>query len=119
MLAFLIGLLFIPHDTSVLTVHAQVPDPKSEWIESLIQCESQGSTTVKILDSDGYYSYGLGQFHLQTWLAFGKEFGTTKENIYDGDLQRIVIRDMLDKGMWKQWYNCGKKLNAEIGIYPT
>lgn len=89
--------------------------PQDRWIDSLAQCESMGSTTVKVLDTDGYYSYGLFQFHQATWLKYGKPFGATKENIYDGELQREVVRSMLDNGGSSHWYNCSKRL----GRYPA
>lgn len=115
MLALLLALVIGATPSPVLSVP---PDPQDVWIDALTQCESTGSTTVKVLDTDGYYSYGLGQFHMQTWLTFGKAFGATKDNIYDGDLQRVVIKDMLDKGLWRQWYNCGKLVIANYGPYP-
>lgn len=101
-----------PADLTRLTIPIPPPDSKSIWIDALAQCESHASTTVKILDTDGYYSYGLLQFHQSTWLKFGKKFGATKENIYDGELQRIVARDMLDNGLRNQWFNCQKSLGT-------
>jgi len=85
MLAFL-ALIFLsaPADPKVLTV--PIPDTKSIWISHLADCESHASTTVKVLDTNGKYSYGLLQFQMQTWLAYGKSFGATRENIFDAVL---------------------------------
>lgn len=113
LLALLIALYWSPPaDASVLTV--PMYDAKSEWIERLALCESSASTTIKILDTNGYYSYGLLMFQQKTWLAYGKKFGATKENIFDGDLQREVARSMLDAGGSDHWYHCSRRL----GEYP-
>lgn len=88
--------------------------PQSVWIDKLADCESNGSTTIKILDTNGYYSHGLLMFQMKTWLAYGKPFGATRENIYDGELQRKVAKSMLDDGGQGHWYWCSKRL----GDYP-
>ncbi len=116
MLAAVVVLMMLPtFDPAVLTIPT---DPKAVWIEQLAQCESGGRADIKILDTDGYYSYGMFQFHLRTWLDFGTAFGTTKENIYDGELQRKVVRAMLDDGLWRHWYTCGKRITNALGEYP-
>lgn len=121
MLAFLVLFWSAPFNPAVLTVpvaYAQEIDAKSEWIDALADCESTSSTTIKILDTNGYYSYGLLMFQQSTWLSYGKKFGATKENIFDGELQRKVARSMLDAGGQDHWYNCNKKLELKIGKYP-
>lgn len=116
---WVIGLLLaIPSPLlTVPIVHAE--DKKDIWLSALIDCESMGSTTVRVLDTNGKYSHGLLQFQLSTWLSYGKEFGATKKNIYDGELQKIVARNMLDKGLWRHWYNCSKRITSELGSYPA
>jgi hypothetical protein len=121
MLAAIVSLMMLGIDTSVLTVpivYAQEIDAKSVWIDGLADCESQSSTTIKILDTNGYYSYGLLMFQQKTWLSYGKKFGATKENIFDEELQRIVARSMLDNNGSGHWFNCNKKLELKIGKYP-
>lgn len=88
------------------------------WIEKLIACESMGSTTIRVLDTNGKYSYGLFQFQLSTWLSYGKEFGATKENIYNGELQRRVAKSMLDAGGWRHWYHCSRRVSSSLYPYP-
>ncbi len=120
MLALLLAAtLYFPFDARVLTVPTQtfveyVPDARDLWITKLGDCESHGSTTVRILDVNNKYSYGLLMFQMATWLHYGKDLGATRDNIYDPDLQRGVARTMLDAGGWKNWYNCANK----IGPYP-
>ena len=120
LLAFLAGLIMATGSSHILTVPAEmmvVPiDPKEVWIDKLIACESGGNEKIKVLDTNGYYSHGLVQFQMKTWLSFGKKFGTTKKNIYDGELQKKVVRAMLDDGGWKHWYQCSKIIGDE---YPA
>jgi len=71
--------------------------PQEVWMDSLAECESQGSTTIKVLDTNGYYSYGKYQYQMKTWLKY-KSLGTTKENIFNGDLQDTVTKYVLDSG---------------------
>ena len=94
------------------------PDPKMVWIEALHQCENP-ENVIKVLDTNGYYSYGYVMFQMKTWLAYGKEFGATKENIGDDELQKTVALSMLDDGFWRHWYNCGKIVQKSLGLYPV
>jgi hypothetical protein len=115
---FLVALLMTVNLTpSVLTVPILPPDPdpKSIWIDALAQCESMGSTTIKVLDTNGKYSYGLLQFQMGTWL----KYGGTKQNIYDGVLQTKIARGILDDGGWGNWYNCGRIVRKTLGDYPS
>lgn len=113
MLAFLISFWLSTVPLEVLTV--PIADPQEIWIDKLATCESNASTTIRILDTNNYYSHGLLMFQMKTWLAYGKKFGATKENIYDGELQRKVAKSMLDAGGQTHWYHCSKR----IGNYPV
>ena len=118
MLALIISLLMTANTSpTVLTV--PIPNPQTQWLTALSNCESNGSTTVRVLDTNGRYSYGLFQFQLGTWLAYGKDFGATKENIYSPDLQWEVAKSMLDAGGWKNWWNCGRDVEKSLGVYPA
>lgn len=87
-------------------------------MDALAHCESHASTTVRILDVNDRWSVGKYQYQYATWLAYSKQFGTTAENITDGDLQDRVTRYILDHGGWKNWYNCARKVSRSIGQYP-
>lgn len=120
MLAFVVSLMMTSFDPSVLTVpivHAEEIDRKEVWIEALHQCENP-KDVEKVLDTNDKYSYGYVMFQMDTWLSFGKKHGATRNNIGDNDLQRIVVRDMLSKGLWKHWYTCGKKVISKLGDFP-
>lgn len=94
------------------------PITQHQWIHQLGLCESGWSPNIKHLDSNDYYSYGVLQFQLGTWLAFGKQFGATKANIYDPALQEKVAVYLLDNGdswRWKTCYNLTKK---KLGAWP-
>ena len=111
---FISALMFMTADTSVLTVPVATTTPQEIWIDKLAMCESHGNDSAAIVDTNGYWSRGRFQFQLATWLHYGKAYGATRANIFDGELQEKVVREMLDAGGWRHWYNCGKRL----GPYP-
>lgn len=115
---WLLAVLFlVPSDPSKLTVPIMQPDPKEVWMEELHACENPDNVP-KILDTNGKYSYGPFMFQMDTWLSFGKPFGATPKNINDRVLQDKVARSMLDQGLWRHWYTCGKRTTAKLGEYP-
>lgn len=94
-------------------------DSLDTWLIALGEKESGNKAHIKHLDSDGNYAYGCLQFHMGTWLSYGKSQGATVENIYNCNLQRAVARKMiLDKYTnWKHWkYTV---LHKGIGLPPT
>lgn len=125
MLAALVAMVMASSSPSVLTAQWWIPiaeaaaSPKEIWIDKLALCESGNDSTIKILDTNGYYSYSTFQFQMSTWLKYGKPFGATKENIFDGNLQRVVVRSMLDAGGWRHWFTCGKSVSKLLGEYPS
>ncbi len=117
--SLLLAVIFlVPSPILTVPIVMAAPDPKSAWIDALAQCESEGSTTIKVLDTNHKFSYSVLQFQMATWLKYGKDFGTTKENIYDAGLQKSVARSMLDAGGADNWYNCNNELTKTIGAYP-
>src|SRR3982074_2397013 len=50
---------------SALAKNAQAADisPQQKWLSALAECKSHDDPTIKVLDTDGYYSYGRFQFH--------------------------------------------------------
>ncbi len=126
MLTFLAGVFFaVPVDMSKLTVpiipYVEATSTQDLWIEKLADCESQGSTTVKIWDTNAQWSIGWLQFQYKTWAKY-KKLGTTKENITDATLQKKVARYMLDNpketGGTFNWKNCAAKVAKSWGQYP-
>lgn len=122
MLALLIAILSLPvsPDLTIPQVYAQmvpISDYSTKqivWLNELEQCESMGSTTIRVLDTNNRYSYGILQFQMQTWLGYGKSFGATKENIYSKDLQEQVALSMLKNGGERNWWICSHR----IGDFP-
>ncbi len=44
----------------------------SSWLEILADKESGNRADIRVLDTNGKYSYGCLQFQMETWLGFGK-----------------------------------------------
>jgi hypothetical protein len=95
------------------------PDPKEVWIDALAECENrQWPELRRIVDVNGYYSYGPLMFQQATWLSYGAPFGATAENVYDEALQKTVTSAMLDDGGWRHWYHCAIQIETKLGSYP-
>jgi hypothetical protein len=102
--------------------------PQELWLASLEYCESQGRSDLRILDTNGYYSYGAFQFQMYTFLSYGKQYGVLDKSltieeargnkkdgpIYDVEIQKSIVIYMVEDGLDSQWYNCRKK----FGRYP-
>lgn len=93
----------------------------NDVLPGLIQCES-GGRDIKHLDSDGYYSYDVTQFHLLTFLNYGKQFGVLPTSTTEAQARVLIMQpalalqltsDMLEAGLWKQWFNCATKLGID------
>lgn len=92
------------------------PDKLNQWLDKLIQTESQGRTDIKILDVNDRYSYGCLQFQMPTFVAYGHKYGILSGNesnsnleslIMDCSIQRAIARHMIldDTSNWRNWYN--------------
>ena len=77
-------------------------------IPKLIVCES-GGRSVKVIDSNGYYSYGILQYQKRTWELFSKESGITGNPMVPADAIRMTIW-AVQNGKIGHWRNCARKL---------
>lgn len=122
-----LGLLFTAHLAPMtLTVNLEtvpIVDPieikKQEWMFALAKCESGGNDTIKVWDTNSKWSVGRYQYQYSTWLKYSKRFGTTRENITNGELQDEVTRYVLDTTGSGDWYNCAKAIKKSLGEYPS
>lgn len=110
------------------TVRPGLSRPKELWLASLEYCESQGRSDLRIIDTNGYYSYGAFQFQMGTFIGFGKQYGVLDKDmtyeeargvnkdgpIYDQQIQKEIVVHMVEDGLDYHWYNCTKK----FGHYP-
>lgn len=108
-------LLTTSMNLSVLTIDLTTVDPKQPWLDALHQCENPNNIE-KVWDVNNQWSYGKYQWQMKSWLNYKKQ-GATKENIGSDEMQDKVTRYVLDNGGWRNWYRCGKKLNATLGLY--
>lgn len=117
-------LAYPPTDLSLLTAPiAQAADitPQQRWLTALERCESKRDPDAAVVDTNGYWSRGILQFQLATWLTAGKKYGieTSRENIFDQALQEEVATHMLDDGGWGHWYHCASAVQNELGAWPV
>lgn len=97
------------------TEHSEIP----KIIKDLIQCESGGKNN-KIVDINGYYSYGILRFQLATFREYGEKYGLIEKGltnerlrilIMDKDLQiKLTEKILKEPGGWKHWRNCWNKI---------
>lgn len=93
-------------------------DAQALWMDSLSSCESEGSTTIRILDTNDHYSYGKYQYQMSTWLDYSF-LGATSSDIYNGDLQDTITRYILDTNGYRgYWDICGAVVTKKYGAYP-
>lgn len=114
---FLVLLLTTSYNPSVLTVPETTP--QEIWMSKLADCESGASTTMRTWDTNNRWSIGKYQYQFSTWAKYSVRFGTTRENITDGDLQDKVTRYILDTKGWQDWVTCGAKTVKKLGAYPV
>ena len=87
--------------------NAQSPYKHTEVIEQLIKCESQGRN-VKIIDANGFYSYGILQYQSSTWNAWSELSSITGSPMHEDDA--IQMADWaIDHGFLPHW-SCAYKL---------
>ena len=102
-------------------------DPRAAiepYLNALSQCESGGRTDIKVLDVNGYYSYGKYQYQLLTWRRYGIKFGYWDNTITDTELRTHIYKEWLqddmtarilltEKNGWRNWVTCGKKAGLD------
>lgn len=108
---------------SVASVKQELSVSQTEWLAKLEKCESNGSTTIKVLDTNNKFSFGALQFQAKTFLTQGVKYGliaTATEEveplIYNRELQVKLAHKMLLDGGEDNWYNCVR--NQKLGKYP-
>lgn len=94
------------------------PDALDSWIDSLSRtCENQTQDPdLRILDSNGRYSYGMLMFQADTWNRYVTKFNLLPDAepaeyinlINDGALQKRLAKLMIEDNYeaWRNWTNC-------------
>lgn len=118
----LFAFLTLATNSPVLTVpitpFVEASSSQEVWMYALADCESMGSTTIKVLDTNGYYSYGKYQWQLSSWLKYKKQ-GATKQNILDEEMQDKITKYVLDTKGDDDWWTCGNLVSSKIGSYHS
>jgi len=82
------------------------PNAKQEiYLAKLMDCESSGSTTIKVLDTNNKFSFGAYQYQTQTWLSQSKLYGLnyTEKDIYNYPKQKYLTHLILSDGGESHW----------------
>jgi hypothetical protein len=66
------------------------PEEAIHTLPYVIACESR-DRSVKIVDSNGYYSYGIAQIQSSTWADFVKESGMGGDPMIKADAVRMGL----------------------------
>ena len=103
---------------------ATTTKPLEVLLDDLAYCESRNRPEIKIVDTNGYYSYGMFQFQLATWNYYIEKYDLLPEAevyeyknlIQDGDFQRHVTRTILENEplAWKNWWTCGQLVGLDV-----
>ena len=108
---------------SAVPIVEELSTSQVDWLEKLSKCESNGSTTIRVLDTNKQFSTGLYQFQDLTFLNYGKKYGLVATStlkaeplIYDGELQTKIAHKMLKDGGEGHWLNCVRIM--KLGKYP-
>lgn len=87
------------------------------WVKAveyhIIECESQWHN-VKIIDSNGYYSYGILQFQKSTWDDFSKKSGIVGDPMIPKDSIKMAEWAIMNGygTRWTCWKNVPKKMQS-------
>lgn len=109
-------------------VTVQEPTPLEKWIGELSIKESGGRADIRILDVNGYYSYGCLQFQLATFKGYSQKYslynGYTDDQyrteMFNCDSEKSLAKLMIEDSYsnWKHWYNSVTK-GTSLGLPPV
>ena len=98
--------------------------PLDALLDDLAYCESRNRPEIKIVDTNGYYSYGMFQFQLATWNYYIEKYDILPEAevyeyknlIQDGDFQRHVAKTILtnEPMAYRNWWTCSKIIGLDL-----
>ena len=105
---------------SAVSAYYVTKDPHiREIVAHLATCESGNRSDIRIVDTNGLYSYGLLQFQAETFMGYGygykllpqAEKGEYMNLIYDGEFQKAVAYKMLEEDInnVKHWTICAQR----------
>lgn len=90
------------------------PPPVLAYLDRLIDCESGGKRDLKVLDTNGKYSYGTLQFQLATFNKYGEKYNLPHDDIMSRGQQIAIATQMLqERAGWRNWYNCATKVGMD------
>jgi len=108
-------MLCIPALSNAGIVLSGKPSTDSDWerfLSALAQVESNGRTDLKVLDTNGRYSYGCLQIQNPYLMDSGTDY--TVENLYDKDVSFEVAKRYLTRYGRSYEKRTGKPATYEV-----
>jgi hypothetical protein len=107
----------VPVENRVEAVEIQ-KDELDLWLDKLAFCESGGSTTIEIIDSNKQFSRGPFMFQDNTFIPAVKKLNLLPEAedkeilnfVYDYEFAKRVARILIENGEDWRWKNCVRKI---------
>ena len=102
--------------TTLIAQAQQMPDlpppvfasfDSNRIVPLLVQCETSGKS-VKTLDINGKYSYGVLQFQMDTWNEWSEESGISGDPMNPIDAFKMG-HWAISHGLINHWHNCAVK----------
>lgn len=123
---FLITIGIIVANYAYGTAYAESPQLSSEeryeialkqWVNKVIEKESEGDTNVEIIDTNGKWSRGCLQFQDSTWNSYTKKYGLSGSP-KDCELAKQVAIAMIqdNHNLWRSWYTT--VIKKGVGLPP-
>lgn len=88
-----------------------------QWVNKVIEKESQGRWDIVIVDTNGKLSKGCLQFQDGTWKSYTKKYGIDGSPLNCDTAKKVAIAMINDNhNLWKSWYTTVVK--KRVGLPP-
>lgn len=88
-----------------------------QWVDKVIEKESQGRWDIVIVDTNGKLSKGCLQFQDGTWKSYTKKYGIDGSPLNCDTAKKVAIAMINDNhNLWKSWYTTVVK--KRVGLPP-
>jgi hypothetical protein len=108
-----------------------VPEAQTKldaWLDLLAWKESNNNAKIRVVDTNGRYSYGCLQFQMATFKAFMTRYGIAgmetppamwETLIYDCSVQKSLAKVMIQNDPVNAWKNWAYTVHHKTGMPPA